>query len=79
VVNRFLVWGLGATSSGLLILGVGALEAIGMGSLVEGPKAQLITLAALVNAVTWTLTFVPPAAYLHWVESRACEGTASDG
>jgi hypothetical protein len=71
VVNRFAVWGSGALTSGLLVLGVGALEATGRGSLVAGPKAHLITLAALVNAATWTLTFLPPAAYLRFVEARA--------
>jgi hypothetical protein len=76
VVDRFAVWGFGAIASGVLVLGVGVLEATGRGSLVEGPKAHLITLAALVNAATWTLTFLPPAAYLRFVEARAARKAA---
>jgi hypothetical protein len=33
-----------------------------------------VTLAGLVNALVWWLTFAPPAAYLRWVRGDAAEG-----
>jgi len=72
VVNRVLVWGLGAAASAVLVAMLMALSLKGVGIGSRHPLASLVvTAAGLVNTVAWSLTFVPPAAYRRWVERRA--------
>jgi hypothetical protein len=79
VPNRFLIWGLGLTLSGLLTLAVAAGALHGWSSSVEGPRALLVTLNGLVHAVTWVLTLAPPEAYRRYVASRAPRAVAEHG
>jgi hypothetical protein len=79
LTNRFLVWGTGQAVSTLvtLVLFVAIMTQPEI-SPSDPLVAWVVTLAGLVNAVVWWLTFMPPAAYLRWVGGSAAEG-ASNG
>jgi hypothetical protein len=65
VTNRFLVWGAGEGMSALLLLTLSLMAAIRQETLIADPFFLLLpTLAGLVNALVWWLSFMPPAAYL---------------
>lgn len=74
VVNRFLVFGLGGLISGLMTIGVAATGLLGSMDTVGRP---LILAAGLVNAVVWTLSFAPPAAYRRFIERQAARRETS--
>jgi hypothetical protein len=72
VANRFLLWGIGAgaASSGMAIGVVGSL-ATGL-HIAEIPWVVAMASAfGLTAAVAMSLAFIPPAAYLRWVERTA--------
>jgi hypothetical protein len=72
VVNRFLVWGVGAALSTALLCALIVLTFFGMGVTSASPSAHLVVaLAGLVNAGAWLLTFFPPEAYARRVRERA--------
>ena len=69
IANRFLVWGAGAgLSTALTVVPV----LMSMAGRSDDPLSLLATTAAgLVNAVVWWLSFMPPAAYLRWIQSES--------
>ena len=72
VTNRVLLWGVGALLSSVIVAGIATLTMNGMGIGTRNPAASLlVALSGLVNAVCWTLAFMPPRAYLAFVERRA--------
>jgi hypothetical protein len=79
VTNRFFVWGAGEGVSSLVVLAL-LVVVLSHGEirLNDFSVSAFVTLAGLVNAFVWWLTFTPPAAYLRWVQSSAAAG-ASDG
>jgi hypothetical protein len=78
VTNRFFVWGAGEGVSSLVVLALlVAILSRGELSPTDPFVAAFVTLAGLVNAFVWWLTFTPPAAYLRWVRGSASAG-ASD-
>lgn len=71
VQNRFLVWGACASLAALLALAVSVSIAAGL-ALGSHPLPTGIALAnTCLNAVGWSLTFLPPAWYLRAVRRRA--------
>jgi hypothetical protein len=79
VTNRFFVWGAGEGVASLVILALFVVVMSQPEIPVGDPLVSLfVTLAGLVNAFVWWLTFTPPTVYLRWVRSSAAEG-ASDG
>lgn len=79
VTNRFLVWGAGEGVSSLVVLVLFVVVLMGREMVVEDPVVSgCVTLAGLVNALVWWLSFAPPDAYLRWVRGMAAAG-ASDG
>jgi len=72
VTNRLFVWGVSALASAILVAGIATLAMNGMGMGTHHPAASLlVALSGLVNGVCWMLAFMPPRAYLAWVERRA--------
>ena len=72
VTNRMLLWGVGALASAIIVAGIVVLTMNGMGIGTQNPAASvLVALSGLVNGVCWTLAFLPPRAYLAFVERRA--------
>jgi hypothetical protein len=72
VTNRFLVWGAGEGVAALVVLALLVVTIAQGRMLVADPfVAACVTLAGLVNALVWWLTFTPPTAYLRWVQGRA--------
>jgi hypothetical protein len=79
VTNRFFVWGAGEGIASLVVLALFAVVLSRGGFSPTDPfVAAFITLAGLVNALVWWLTFTPPTAYLRWVRGSAAAG-ASNG
>jgi len=79
VTNRFLVWGAGEGVSSLVVLALFVALMTRGGISIGDPLVSLfVTLAGLVNALVWWLSFTPPKAYLRWVRGSAAAG-ASDG
>jgi len=79
VANRFLVWGAGEGVATLVVLVLLVVTVAQGQMLVDDPFVSgCVTLAGLVNALVWWLTFTPPAAYLRWVQGSAAQG-ATDG
>ncbi len=79
VTNRFFVWGAGEGVSSLVVLALSVAILTRSGISIADPFVSgCITLAGLVNALVWWLTFTPPAAYLRWVQGSAAQG-ATDG
>ena len=79
VANRFLVWGAGEGVATLVVLALLVVTIAQGRMLVADPFVSgCVTLAGLVNAFVWWLTFTPPAAYLRWVQGSAAQG-ATDG
>jgi hypothetical protein len=75
VTNRFLVWGAGEGVATLVVLALLVVTIAQGRMLVNDPfVSACVTLAGLVNALVWWLTFTPPAAYLRWVQGRAAQG-----
>jgi hypothetical protein len=75
VTNRFLVWGAGEGIASLVVLVLFVVVlARGQMSVDDPVVSGCVTLAGLVNALVWWLTFAPPAAYLRWVQGDAAEG-----
>jgi hypothetical protein len=75
VANRFLVWGAGQGVATLVVL-VLLVVTVAQGKMVVADPfvSSCVTLAGLVNAFVWWLTFTPPAAYLRWVGGGAAQG-----
>ncbi|MCG8590452.1 MAG: hypothetical protein MJE66_14275 [Proteobacteria bacterium] len=70
--NRFLLWSVGAGAAGMGTL-VGLVNRVVFGASVleSDPLITLVVaLLALSSAVAMGLAFVPPRAYLRWVEAR---------
>jgi hypothetical protein len=69
IANRFLVWGAGAgLSTALTVVPV----LMSLAGRANDPLASLATTAAgLVNAVVWWLSFMPPGAYLRWIQGAS--------
>ena len=77
VTNRFLVWGVGEGVSSLLVLALFVTTAVHGETSISHPLVRvLMTLAGLVNALVWWLSFMPPKAYLRWVWGDTAEGVA---
>lgn len=72
VTNRFFVWGAGAAAVCLLVLLLTGLFLKGL-TLINNSLAAsvVVTICGVLYAVVPVLTFVPPAAYLRFVERRA--------
>jgi hypothetical protein len=72
VVNRFLVWGVGAAATCAMVTLLLGLYLNGMTAMKNSLVASVvITASGLLFAVVPCLTFAPPGAYLRWVEKRA--------
>jgi hypothetical protein len=77
VTNRFFVWGAGAALTGLLVLLLTGLFLKGLTLINNSVAASvMVTLCGVLYAVVPVLTFVPPAAYLRFVERRAARRAA---
>ena len=77
VTNRFLVWGAGEGVASLVVLALFVTSAVHAETSIGDPLIRLfMTLAGLVNALVWWLSFMPPKAYLRWVRGGAAEGAA---
>jgi hypothetical protein len=77
VTNRFLVWGAGEGVASLVVLALFVTSAVHAETSIGDPLIRLfMTLAGLVNALVWWLSFMPPKAYLRWVRGDAAEGAA---
>jgi hypothetical protein len=76
VVSRFLVLGAGGIVCGLLTAGVAATGVTGSSAEV---RRMLILASSLVSALTWVLTFMPPAFYRRLVEAYAARGAVGHG
>jgi hypothetical protein len=74
VANRFLVWGAGEGVATLVVLVLLAVT-VAQGQMVVADPfvSACVTLAGLVNALVWWLTFTPPAAYRRWVQGIAAQ------
>jgi hypothetical protein len=72
VVNRFFVWGAGSAGTLILLFGLAVMmfRDPTMGANLSA-KLAIVTLAGLMNAVTWGLTFSPPEFYLAQIRRRA--------
>lgn len=71
VVNRFLLWGIGGATAVVTCLGLMVVTALGK-NLLHDPLGQLMLgIGASLVATCWYLTFLPPRAYVVWVEQRA--------
>jgi hypothetical protein len=78
VTNRFLVWGAGEAVASLVVLALFVTTAVDTETTISHPLVQLLmTLAGLVNALVWWLSFMPPKAYLRWVRGNAAEGVTN--
>ena len=79
VTNRFFVWGAGEGMASLVVLALLA-AMLRRGELLPSDPfvSWFVTLAGLVNALVWWLTFTPPAVYLRWIRGSAT-GEATDG
>jgi hypothetical protein len=78
VTNRFLVWGAGEAASTLVVLALFVATMTQPGISAADPFVSwCVTLAGLLNAFVWWLTFTPPKTYLRWVRAGAAE-EASD-
>ena len=77
VTNRFFVWGAGEGVSSLVILAL-FVAIVTRGEIAIGDPlvSVFVTLAGLVNALVWWLSFTPPTAYLRWVRGNGAEGVA---
>lgn len=72
VVNRFLLWGLGAGAAGVgSLVGTVAQLALGMSARELGWVTMSSSLHGLVAAIALWLAFLPPARWRRFVESRA--------
>jgi hypothetical protein len=79
LVNRFLMWGL-SCSFGLAIDAVLVALALGGVDFNHAPLPRLLVSASgLVNAVSWFLSFTPPAAYARWLRRGAAPPPAEAG
>jgi hypothetical protein len=79
VANRFLVWGAGEGMATFVVVALLVVTVVQGGMLASDPiVSACVTLAGLVNALVWWLTFIPPKAYLRWVQGSAAQG-ATDG
>jgi hypothetical protein len=77
VTNRFLVWGAGEAASTLVILALFVATMTQPEISAADPLVSwCVTLAGLVNALVWWLTFTPPRIYLRWVRGGAAEGAS---
>jgi len=73
VVNRFLLWALGALLA-VVALAVIAISKMAGLVVVSHPIPRLATgVAGTALALTWYLTFLPPERYLAWVRGRTRE------
>ena len=72
ITNRFLVWGAGEGVSSLMVLALVAVMIMGRTISASDPVVVwFVTLAGLVNALVWWLSFAPPEAYLNWIRGSA--------
>jgi len=79
ITNRFFVWGAGEGVSSLVVLVLFVVVVMrGQMSVTDPVVSGCVTLAGLVNALVWWLSFAPPTAYLRWIQGDAVEG-ASNG
>jgi hypothetical protein len=77
VTNRFLVWGAGEGVSSLVVFALIATIVVRGEITIGDPIVSVfVTLAGLVNALVWWLSFAPPKAYLRWVRGDAAEGVS---
>jgi len=75
VTNRFFVWGAGEGVASLLVLALLVATLFrGQISPADPLTSWFVTLAGLVNALVWWLSFTPPTAYLQWVQKGSAEG-----
>jgi hypothetical protein len=74
VTNRFFVWGAGEGVASLVVFALlAAMLRRGEISPSDPFVSWFVTLAGLVNALVWWLTFTPPTAYLRWIRGGAAE------
>jgi hypothetical protein len=77
VTNRFFVWGAGQGAASLVVLALFVMMLTRGEILAADPLVGwFVTLAGLVNALVWWLTFTPPTAYLRWIGGNAEEATS---
>jgi hypothetical protein len=75
VTNRFFVWGAGEGVASLVVVVLFVATMTQPQISTSDPLVSwCVTLAGLVNALVWWLTFTPPTAYLRWIRGRAAEG-----
>lgn len=68
---RFAVWGMSAGIGSLLLIALFVVSLTREGLFQDDPAtAALVSVAGLVNAVGWWLTFMPPLFYTRWLKSR---------
>jgi hypothetical protein len=76
VANRFLLWGI----VGFAQVGINgaslALHVIGIGMMVSPLGLFVVSIGSAVAAVCMWLVFMPPAAYVRWVEGRPAASPA---
>jgi hypothetical protein len=70
VVNRFLLWGLSASSLALLCAGILVCLSLGMLIVRDAIPLYGIAIGGMVSSVTWSLTFFSPGWYRRSVEAR---------
>jgi hypothetical protein len=74
VTNRFFVWGAGEGVASLVVLALFVATMTQPGISTSDPLLSwCVTLAGLVNALVWWLTFAPPTAYLRWIRGPAAQ------
>jgi hypothetical protein len=79
LVNRFLLWGIGGAVAVVTCVGLMVITAIG-GNLLQDPTGQLVLgVGTILVATCWYLTFLPPRAYLAWIDQRASRGQDASG
>jgi hypothetical protein len=74
VTNRFFVWGAGEGVASLVVLAL-LVAMLRRGEITASDPfvSWFVTLAGLVNALVWWLTFTPPRAYLRLIRGGAAE------
>ena len=71
VVNRVLLWGLTGPSAASALLGITALRLLDINYMSAPGALLLIASCGFLASAFLTLAFLPPAAYLRWLEGRA--------
>lgn len=71
VMNRFLLWGIGAWTAVFLCVAIAGFLHAGVAVLVDPVGLTTMALAGVVMSATWYLTFLPPESYLRFVQERA--------